>query len=276
MKLTVLSRRYFSYFSLLALIVGLLGSNVFAQRLTGSASVRVQDSSGASVGDAVVTVTNRDKGTKFEQTTGPSGSLEIPDLTPGDYILTVRHEGFKTAQTPVTIRVNANTDVPVKLEVGSVTTEVTVQGVTQTVDTTQSTVQGVVAAKEIESLPLNGRNFLDLAQLSPGVQIVDGGQFDPTKNQMVGVSIGGRGGRVTRIQMDGVDITDETVGTTTMNLTNEAIQEFSVQQSSLDLSTDLTSSGAVNIITRRAERTRRTDRVLDSSGAPNSPPASLP
>ncbi len=170
-------------------------------------------------------------------------------------MISVTHTGFKTAQIPVTIRVNANSDVPVKLEVGSVTTEVTVQGVTETVDTAQSTVQGVVAAKEIESLPLNGRNFLDLAQLSPGVQIVDGGQFDPTKNQMVGVSIGGRGGRVTRIQMDGVDITDETVGTTTMNLTNESIQEFSVQQSSLDLSTDLTSSGAVNIITRSGENT---------------------
>lgn len=64
------------------------------------------------------------------------------------------------------------------------------------------------------------------------------------------MSIGGRSGRVTRIQVDGVDITDETVGTTTMNITNESIQEFGISQSSLDPSTDLTSSGAVNIVTR--------------------------
>jgi len=70
------------------------------------------------------------------------------------------------------------------------------------------------------------------------------------KNQMVGVSIGGRSGRSTRIQVDGVDITDETVGTTTTNLSNESIQEFGISQSSLDVSTDLTSSGGVNIITK--------------------------
>ena len=60
----------------------------------------------------------------------------------------------------------------------------------------------------------------------------------------------GRSGRSTRIQVDGVDITDETVGTTVMNLTNESVQEFGIQQSSLDVSTDLTSFGAVNILTK--------------------------
>jgi len=78
----------------------------------------------------------------------------------------------------------------------------------------------------------------------------DGGDFDPTKNQMVGVSMGGRSGRSTRIQVDGVDITDETVGTTTTNISNETIQEFQVSRSTLDASTDLTSSGAINIVTR--------------------------
>ena len=109
---------------------------------------------------------------------------------------------------------------------------------------------GVITTRQIDNLPLNGRNFLDLAQLDPGVQTRDGGLFDPTKNQFVGVSIGGRSGRSTRIQVDGVDITDETVGTTTVNLSNESIQEFQVSRSTLDASTDLTSSGAVNIITR--------------------------
>src|SRR6266545_4643765 len=118
------------------------------------------------------------------------------------------------------------------------------------VDTSRSTVDGVVTAKTIENLPLNGRNFLDLAQLEPGVQVRDGGDFDPTKNQMVGVSVGGRMGRSTRIQVDGVDITDENVGTTTTNLSNESIQEFQISRSSLDPSTDLTSSGAISIVTR--------------------------
>ena len=235
----------------LALIaLSLFSGQMFAQRLTGSASLQVTDAQDRGVADAKVTITAVGKGTSQSLTTASDGSLVIPDLAPGDYSVRVQREGFRVTQTTFTIRVGADSTVPIRLEVGAVTTEVTVQGVEESVDTTKSTVQGVVEAHEIEALPLNGRNFLDLAQLSPGVQIVDGGQFDPTKNQMVGVSIGGRGGRVTRIQMDGVDITDETVGTTLMNISNESIQEFSIAQSSLDLSTDVTSSGAVNIITR--------------------------
>ena len=82
-----------------------------------------------------------------------------------------------------------------RLELGAIATEVMVQAEAVTVDTTKSTVQGVVTSNMIDNLPLNGRNFLDLAQLAPGVQIVDGGLFDPTKNQMTGVSVGGRSGR---------------------------------------------------------------------------------
>src|SRR6202008_3696491 len=118
------------------------------------------------------------------------------------------------------------------------------------VNTEQATVQGVLNAQQIENLPINGRNFLDLAQLEPGVQIQDGGNFDPTKNGFSSISFGGRFGRTARIEVDGLDISDETVGTTTQNLPASSIQEFQIQQSSLDLSTELTSSGSVNITTK--------------------------
>ncbi len=110
----------------------------------------------------------------------------------------------------------------------------------------------MLTTQQIENLPINGRNFLDLAQLEPGVQIQDGGNFDPTKNGFSSISFGGRFGRTARIEVDGIDISDETVGTTTQNLPASAIQEFQVSQSSLDLSTELTSSGAVNVVTRPA------------------------
>ncbi len=87
-----------------------------------------------------------------------------------------------------------------------------------TVNTEQATVQGILTEQQIENLPINGRNFLDLAQLEPGVQIQDGGTFDPTKNGFSSVSFGGRFGRTARIEVDGLDISDETVGTTTMNI----------------------------------------------------------
>jgi hypothetical protein len=125
-----------------------------------------------------------------------------------------------------------------------------VQGSAVRVNTEQATVQGVLNAEQIENLPVNGRNFLDLAQLEPGVQIQDGQDFDPTKAGYSSISFGGRFGRTARIEVDGVDVSDETVGTTTMDIPASGIEEFQLSQSSLDLSNELTSSGAVNVTTK--------------------------
>jgi hypothetical protein len=114
----------------------------------------------------------------------------------------------------------------------------------------QPSVQSVVAEDRIEKLPISGRNFLDLAQLEPGIQMQDGSVFSPSKNGLSSISFLNRYGRGERIEVDGVDVSDETVGTTTQNIPAGAIQEFQLDQSMLDLSTGLTSSGAVNVITR--------------------------
>ena len=82
------------------------------------------------------------------------------------------------------------------------------------------------------------------------MQIQDGTNFDPTKIGYQSVSIGGRFGRTARIQVDGTDISDETVGTTTGNISASAIQEFQIAQSTMDLSNDLSSSGVVNVSTK--------------------------
>ena len=221
-----------------------------AQRITGSISGAVTDPQGAVISGATVTITNPDIGYRSQTTSNTLGLFSVPDLRPGAYKVEVEAHGFARYVTTATVLVGTAAQINVRMGVGAVTTEITVAGAGVTVDTLKQTVQGVVTGREIDSIPLNGRNFLQLASLEPGVQIVDGGSFDPTKNQMTGVSVGGRTGRVTRIQMDGVDITDETVGTTVANLSNESIQEFGISQSSLDASTDLTSSGAINIITR--------------------------
>ncbi len=113
----------------------------------------------------------------------------------------------------------------------------------------QATVQSVVGGDQIEKLPVNGRNFFDLAQIEPGVQMQDGGLFEG-KDGLSSISFLNQYGRSERIELDGVDISDETVGSTTQNIPASAIQEFQLGQSLLDLSTGLTSPGAVNVITR--------------------------
>jgi hypothetical protein len=217
---------------------------------TGSIVGTVTDPSGAVVSGAKVSVTNNNTGQVLNLTTNSAGAYNSGALIPGPYTVKVTAPGFSSMSLPVTVQVGGTAAGNVKLQVGQENQIVEVQAAEVQVNTEQPTVQGVLTAQQIDNLPVNGRNFLDLAQLEPGVQIQDGGNFDPTKNGFSSVSFGGRAGRTARIEVDGIDISDETVGTTTQNIPQSAIQEFQIEQSSLDLSTELTSSGAVNVTTR--------------------------
>src|SRR6202795_3669007 len=215
----------------------------------GSIVGTVTDSSGAVVPNAKVTITGPTGQTIHATTTG-SGTYSSGSLVPGIYTVRVEGKGFKTTQLTANVQVGNAANGDVKLEIGQESTVVEVQGGAVQVNTEQATVQGVLTADQIENLPVNGRNFLDLAQLEPGVQIQDGQNFDPTKAGYSSISFGGRFGRTARINVDGVDVSDETVGTTTADIPASGIQEFQIGQSSLDLSTELTSSGSVNITTK--------------------------
>ncbi len=217
---------------------------------TGSIQGLVTDPSGAVVSGAKISISNKATGRVIIAKSTSAGAYTSGALTPGDYTLRVEASGFKTSEIAVTVQVGVTASGNVKLQLGQATQVVEVQGTEIAVNTQQATVQGVLTTEQIENLPINGRNFLDLAQLEPGVQIQDGGNFDPTKNGFSSISFGGRFGRTARIEVDGLDISDETVGTTTQNVPASGIQEFQIQQSSLDLSTELTSSGSVNVTTK--------------------------
>src|SRR5208282_2347323 len=238
--------------SVLLFCVALCSLTLLAQTTisTGSIQGLVTDPSGAVVSGAKIAITNKATSRVIVTKSTSAGAYTSGALTPGEYTLRVEAQGFKTSEVPVTVQVGVTASGNVKLQVGEETQVVVVQGAQVAVNTQQATVQGVLTAEQIENLPINGRNFLDLAQLEPGVQIQDGGNFDPTKNGFSSISFGGRFGRTARIEVDGLDISDETVGTTTQNVPASGIQEFQIQQSSLDLSTELTSSGSVNVTTK--------------------------
>jgi len=233
-----------------------LSSSAFAQTTVsnGSISGTVTDTTGAVVPGAKVTISGS-TGQTITLTTGAQGGYATGGLVPGAYKVRIEAKGFKTAQLPLDVRVDNTANGSVRLEIGQESTVVEVQASEIQVNTEQATVQGVLTASQIENLPVNGRNFLDLAQLEPGVQIQDGENFDPTKVGYSSISFGGRFGRTARISVDGVDVSDETVGTTTEDIPASGIQEFSLAQSTLDLSNDLTSSGAVNVTTKSGTNT---------------------
>jgi hypothetical protein len=240
----------FCFFVLIILFASCLVLYAQTTISTGSIQGTVTDQSGAVVPAAKVSITNKSTGRLINVSTTSAGTYASGALTPGNYTIRVEAQGFKTSELPVTVQVGVTSSGNIKLQVGQANQVVEVQASEIQVNTEQATVQGVLTTQQIENLPINGRNFLDLAQLEPGVQIQDGGNFDPTKNGFSSISFGGRFGRTARIEVDGLDISDETVGTTTQNVPEGAIQEFQIQQSSLDLSTELTSSGSVNVTTK--------------------------
>jgi Carboxypeptidase regulatory-like domain len=217
---------------------------------TGSIQGTLTDPSGAVVEAAKITITNKDTAQAVKVTSSSAGAYNSGALVPGNYSVRAEAAGFKTVEEGVIVKVGVVSGINFSLQVGAANTVIEVAEQSVAVNTEQASVQGVLNREQIENLPVNGRNFLDLAQLEPGVQIQDGADFDPTKVGFSSISVGGRFGRTARIEVDGVDVSDETVGTTTENIPASAIDEFQISQSTLDLSNELTSSGAVNVTTR--------------------------
>src|SRR6202045_217945 len=238
--------------ALIALSALLLCSVAFAQTTVsnGSISGTVTDPTGAVVSGAKVVVTNTSPGQSLNLNANQSGVYASGPLDPGTYKVQVSAKGFSSVSETITVELGNTASANIKLQIGQESQVIEVQAATVAVNSEQAEVQGILTSDQITNLPVNGRNFLDLAQLEPGVQIQDGQNFDPTKAGYSSISFGGRFGRTARIEEDGADVSDETVGTTTTDIPSSAIQEFQISQSSLDMSTELTSSGSVNVTTK--------------------------
>ena len=241
------ARRFAGLFAAVGLL--LVSPLLLAQTVgTGSIVGTVADQHGKVLADTKVEITNKATAAVIHVTTSSGGWYSSGPIQPGEYVVRVAVKGFNRAALPVVVQVGNIAKGNVVMLVGL--EKPPVQGQNEVVlNLEQATVQGVMNGDEIEKLPISGRNFLDLAQLEPGVQMQDGGLFEG-KDGLSSVSFLDRFGRPERITVDGVDISDETVGSATQNIPASAIREFQVAQSSLDLSTGLTSSGAVNVITR--------------------------
>ena len=230
----------------------LLSPTLFAQAVSvngGSIQGVISDPSGAAVSGASISVTGTDTGFKKELTTDKAGIYAIGPLNPGNYTVTISASGFQTLSVQTIVRTGTSTPGSFKLTVGQASTEISVTAGAVQVNQDQISVSDVITRQQIDSLPINGRNFLDVAGLEPGVILQDGQGFDPTKAGYSAISVGGVSGRVTRILLDGQDITDETVGTTIVNVTTGAINEFQLNRATQDVSGEVTSTGQVLVST---------------------------
>ncbi|MBC7932409.1 MAG: TonB-dependent receptor [Rubrivivax sp.] len=245
-------KRWLSGLLSLAVLTMSLSSVALAQQPTGAIEGTVTDPQGAVVPNA--TVTAKSKATNLTRTvvSNDEGQYKIAQLPPDIYELRVAAASFKTSVArDVAVSVGANVALDFKLEIGGATEEVTIIGSAEAqIDRVDHAVSGVVGTQQIQNLPLNGRNFLDLAQLQPGVETVAGGTFDPTKANYTGVSIAGQAGRSAQITVDGGSVVDNVVGTTTQNFSQEIVQEFQLGISNVDVSSGASGTGTVNVVSR--------------------------
>ncbi|HLV86054.1 MAG TPA: carboxypeptidase-like regulatory domain-containing protein [Candidatus Sulfotelmatobacter sp.] len=235
-----------------AFFVLLFSSMVFGQATAGTGAIRgkVTDTTGAIVAAATVTVTNQASGAINRAHSSSTGEYSSGPLIPGDYKVRVEAKGFKTAEFRILTRVATISGGNVALTAGKESEVVQIPESTALVNIQQPTVQTVLPEELIETLPIGGRSYLDLSQFAPSAQFEDAGSIDPRKLGFGTVSIQGQSGRGVRYEVDGVSISDEIAGTAAQNVSASAIQEFTVARSSLDLPSELTSSGEVLISTR--------------------------
>ncbi|MBI4888397.1 MAG: TonB-dependent receptor [Acidobacteria bacterium] len=219
-----------------------------ARQATGSIAGRVVDAQDAGIAGVVVTARSADTGFTREAATDENGLYVLNALPAGAYDVTATHPGLsRFERKALAVNVARTTDLTITLPIAPLVQTVTVTARIPAVPVTSSTIGQVVETERIESLPLNGRQFANLAATVPGVGLSF--HSDLTKSTQYAPQISGGNGRNVNYIVDGGDNNDDTVGGLLQLFPLEAIQEFNVMTQRFDA--EYGRGGAVlNVVTR--------------------------
>jgi len=220
---------------LFAVALCLLAASLAFGQTYGEITGTVNDSSGAAIAAAAVTITNLSTNQVRQVTTSAAGAYTVPFLVPGRYKIEAKSTGFKTAVTGErTLQVGDVLRVDLALEVGNVTESIEVAASAEMLQTSSTATGTVIEQKRIVELPLNGRNYLQLVRLAPNVsaEMPAGGQANGRQggeraNQAL--SIAGMRQQYNRFTLDGVENTDVNFNTFVVRPSIDALSEFKVQ-----------------------------------------------
>jgi hypothetical protein len=228
-------------------LVFLLSTTTVSASPTGSIAGSVKDSSGAAVSGARLTLTNLATNAKMEEVTDANGTFQFLQLAPTDYGLVVESRGFKkVTENRILVQVDQITHLDIALEVGSINEVVEVSSeAIPLLEADRSTLSNVVDSTVISNMPLNGRQYLDLALITPGVLPSSSGV------QGGGFNVAGARSQSNVFLLDGVSIIDTQVNSALGNFRiTDAVQEFAVQTSVATAEFGRGTGGQVSIVTK--------------------------
>jgi carboxypeptidase family protein len=236
--------------TMLCVLIILTAGVCLAQAPVGTIAGVVRDPSGAVVAGAQVQAVSRSTGLARATVTAEQGDYSFPALLAGEYEVSAEATGFQRIVRPATVEAGGTTTADFALHVGEVTESVTVEAASPQLHYDSAAVGGLTTRGQIEELPLNGRSFLELAKLEPGVQPPSRASLHKTFVPILGTPGGGNNGNNTRVTVDGGSIMVVGTGGSAMGLSQEAVQEFQTSTVNFDLSTGITFAGAINVVTR--------------------------
>ncbi len=232
-------------------LIFIFKSLVSAQQPTTALTGIVTDQNGAVIPGGTVTATNKATNLIRTVVTNSEGVYVITNLPVGEYEVKVEAIGFKTkvSETSAILNVGQTVTINPIMIVGDVKeTVINLIHYSPIVDTQTSKVDAVIDQKEISNLPLNGRNFLELALLTPGNSPAP--NFDPTKTNTVLISSAGQIGRGGNVMIDGSDNNDDVVGGSLVNISQDAVLEFQVATNRFSAEYGRSGSSVINVVTK--------------------------
>jgi len=221
-----------------------------AQAPVGSLLGTAHDSTGAVMPGVSVIVINKDTGLERQMLTSGEGIFSAASLPAGNYTIKASASGFRSVEVTATVQTGQVTNVDLELQLGAEAEVVNVQGEAAQISYDSHDISGVITHENIQNLPVNGRSFLQLSMLEPGVNVSPNnvGQY----NKQFDVSILGASSanNSVRITVDGTTVQDSITGGTQQNFSQEVVQEFQLSSTNFDLSTGIGAGGAINVVTR--------------------------
>jgi len=239
--------------SVLSLLVFCSATVASAQLVTSNLQGVVTDPSGAVVADASITASNSETGVQRTTTTNADGFYRFNLLPRGQYEIQAQKKGFAAQKLNVTLTVGDTITANLVLKVAGGAEEVNVSSLATQVDTSTSQIEQPVSEVQIANLPINDRNFQQLANLIPGV--APSPSYDPTKRLYGGVVAGGATARSSGVSVDGGNFNDNIVGGPVGLVPEDSIQEFQVITNQYSAEYGHSSGPFINVVTKSGTNT---------------------